>query len=108
MAQTGQWSLIEKDEEIGGTWWENAYPGCRVDNPSHLYSYSFFQRRDWPHHFSTRDVLLDYFRSFAAVHGLREHVQFETEVVAAVFSDATCRWTLELKHRHTGRSRRWC
>ena len=39
------------------------YPGCRVDNPNHNYSYSFAQRHDWPLHFSTQDVLLDYFRA---------------------------------------------
>ena len=36
--------VFEKDDEVGGTWWENTYPGCRVDNPSHNYSYSFAQR----------------------------------------------------------------
>ena len=41
------------------------YPGCRVDNPNHNYSYSFAQRHDWPFHFSTQDVLLDYFRRCA-------------------------------------------
>ncbi len=61
--------IIEKNAEVGGTWLENVYPGCRVDVPNHLYSYSFAQRRDWPQHFSTQSTLLDYFRSFA--RGLR-------------------------------------
>ena len=56
------------------------YPGCRVDNPNHNYSYSFAQRHDWPLHFSTQDVLLDYFRRCADAFGLREHIQFATEV----------------------------
>ena len=47
------------------------YPGCRVDNPNHNYSYSFAQRHDWPLHFSTQDVLLDYFRRCADAFGLR-------------------------------------
>ncbi len=45
------------------------YPGCRVDNPNHNYSYSFAQRHDWPFHFSTQDVLLDYFRRCADAFG---------------------------------------
>ena len=76
--------IIEKDDDVGGTWLENTYPGCRVDNPNHNYSYSFAQRHDWPLHFSTQDVLLDYFRSCADVFGLREHIRFATEVVSAV------------------------
>ena len=59
--------ILEKNDDVGGTWLENTYPGCRVDNPNHNYSYSFAQRHDWPFHFSTQDVLLDYFRHCADV-----------------------------------------
>src|SRR5690606_12484318 len=40
--------VVEKNADVGGTWLENTYPGCRVDNPTHNYSYSFAQRHDWP------------------------------------------------------------
>ena len=73
-------SILEKNDDVGGTWFENTYPGCRVDNPNHNYSYSFAQRHDWPFHFSTQDVLLDYFRRCADAFGLREHIRFGTEV----------------------------
>ena len=72
--------ILEKNDDVGGTWFENTYPGCRVDNPNHNYSYSFAQRHDWPFHFSTQDVLLDYFRRCADAFGLREHIRFATEV----------------------------
>ena len=72
--------IVEKDDDVGGTWLENTYPGCRVDNPNHNYSYSFAQRHDWPLHFSTQDVLLDYFRRCADAFGLRDHIRFGTEV----------------------------
>ena len=74
--------IVEKNDDVGGTWLENSYPGCRVDNPNHNYSYSFAQRHDWPLHFSTQDVLLDYFRRCADAFGLREHIRFGTEVVS--------------------------
>ena len=54
---------LEKNADVGGTWFENTYPGCRVDVPNHFYSYSFAQTPDWPQFFSTQDVLLDYFRA---------------------------------------------
>ena len=44
--------VLEKNDEVGGTWFENRYPGCRVDVPNHLYSYSFLQRTDWPQRFT--------------------------------------------------------
>ena len=71
--------VVEKNADVGGTWLENRYPGCRVDVPNHLYSYSFAQRDDWPQHFSTQEVLLDYFRRCADDLDLRDHIRFETD-----------------------------
>jgi len=89
--------VLEKDEDVGGTWFENTYPGCRVDNPNHNYSYSFAQRHDWPLHYSTQDVLLDYFRRCADELGLRDHIRFGTEVESASWSDDDHRWTVRAR-----------
>lgn len=86
--------VFEKSEEVGGTWLDNRYPGCRVDNPNHAYSYSFAQRHDWPNHYSTQPALLEYFCRFADHFGLRDHVRFATEVTAAEWSDERCVWTV--------------
>ena len=67
--------ILEKNDDVGGTWYENVYPGCRVDNPNHNYSYSFAQRHDWPYHFSTQDVLLDYFERCADTFALRDRIR---------------------------------
>ena len=88
--------VLEKNDDLGGTWYENAYPGCRVDNPNHNYSYSFAQRHDWPAHFSTQDVLHGYLDDCAEAFDLRRHIRFGTEVVAATWSDDDRRWTVEL------------
>ena len=40
-------TILDRAPEIGGTWFHNTYPGAACDVPSHLYSYSFAQRRDW-------------------------------------------------------------
>ena len=92
--------IVEKNTEVGGTWFENSYPGCRVDIPNHFYSYSFAQRIDWPLLFSTQDVLLEYFRECADRFGLRERIRFETEVTAAEWDDEACTWSLRLKTVH--------
>jgi 4-hydroxyacetophenone monooxygenase len=88
--------VLEKNDDVGGTWFENCYPGCRVDVSNLFYSYSFAQRNDWPDHFSPQGVLLDYFRSVADEHGLREVIRFGTEVTAIELDESTMRWTLQV------------
>lgn len=83
--------IVEKNENVGGTWYENRYPGCRVDSANHVYSYSF-RPEDWPQHFSSQPVLRDYFDRCATDYGLREHIRFNTEVQSARFDEATGHW----------------
>jgi 4-hydroxyacetophenone monooxygenase len=90
-------TIVEKNAEVGGTWFENQYPDCRVDNPSHLYSYSFEPNHDWPNHFSPQPVLLAYFKGVADKHGLRQHIRFETQVQEAVFDQADATWSVRTK-----------
>ena len=89
--------VIEKNDDVGGTWLENAYPGARVDVPNHFYSYSFAQRQDWPHRFSSQEVLLDYFRSCAKDFELVPNMRFGTEVTSARFDEPSASWTLTLR-----------
>ncbi len=90
--------IIEKNEEVGGTWFENNYPGARVDVPNAFYSYSFAQRTDWPKHFSTRDILVDYFRAVADEYGIRSSIRFRTEVVRADFDDERSAWSVQVRN----------
>jgi 4-hydroxyacetophenone monooxygenase len=95
--------VIEKNDDVGGTWLENTYPGARVDVSNAFYSYSFAQKVDWPKFFSPQDVLLEYFRDCADEYGVREHIRFSTEVESATFSDAHRTWTLQLRSPGGGR-----
>jgi 4-hydroxyacetophenone monooxygenase len=81
--------VLEKNDDVGGTWLENAYPGAGVDTPSHLYSYSFAPRR-WSTHFGKRDEVLAYLREVADGHDLRKVIRFGTEVASAEYRDQ--RW----------------
>lgn len=87
--------VVEKNADVGGTWLENTYPGCRVDSANHTYSYSF-RPQDWPQHFSGQEVLRDYFGETAKEYALREHIDFETEVTEARFDETTGRWNVSL------------
>lgn len=97
--------IVEKNADVGGTWLENTYPGCRVDSSNHVYSYSFAQRHDWPYHFSTQDVLLDYFRSCSERFGLRDRVSFHTEVEELSWLSDTSRWEISLRNTNSGARR---
>jgi len=54
------YTIVEKNDELGGTWYINRYPGCGVDTPNHSYSYSFGSRNPWTRYFCQREELLDY------------------------------------------------
>lgn len=89
-------TVYEKNDDVGGTWFENRYPGCRVDVANHLYSYSFAQTT-WPELFSSQEVLLDYFRRCADVFGVRQAIAFGTEVLGAAWDDVAGAWSLTVR-----------
>ena len=71
--------VLEKNADVGGTWYENTYPGAGVDTTSYLYSYSFFPRA-WSTHFGKRDEVQAYLLDFADALDLRRNIRFDTEV----------------------------
>jgi 4-hydroxyacetophenone monooxygenase len=91
-----QVEVIEKNPEVGGTWFENSYPGCRVDTENHSYSYSF-EPNAWPQHYSTQPVVLDYFKRIASKYNLRPHIRFETKVEEARFDETRAVWCVTLR-----------
>jgi len=89
--------VFEKNADVGGTWFENVYPGCRVDVPNHVYSYSFAQTSHWPHYNSTQPVLLDYFHTCAHELGVADVTSFGTEVIEAIWDDDERCWSVRVR-----------
>jgi cation diffusion facilitator CzcD-associated flavoprotein CzcO len=87
--------LLERAEDIGGTWRDNTYPGCRCDVPSHLYSFSFAPNPNWSSTFSPQPEILDYLRDVATRFGVLPHVRFNTELESASWDEPEARWQLE-------------
>lgn len=85
--------IFEKNEVLGGTWLENIYPGCGVDTPSHLYSYSF-SRREWSSYFGKRDEVLEYLNDVAESTKLSDLIRFSTEVIDARYDESRQRWSV--------------
>ncbi|MFD8497393.1 flavin-containing monooxygenase [Amycolatopsis sp. NPDC059657] len=79
--------LLEKADDIGGTWRDNSYPGCACDVPSHMYSYSFEPKADWSRAYSRQPEIWDYLKELTDKYGLREHIRFGEEVTSARWED---------------------
>ena len=90
-------TIVEKNAGPGGTWWENSYPGARVDVANHFYCYSFEPNNDWTHFFAEQYELQTYFADVMDEHGLARHVRWNTEVVAAEWSDHDGMWNVSLR-----------
>jgi len=91
--------VIEKNPDVGGTWFENIYPGCRVDSSNHAYSYSF-RPQDWPQFFSSQPILQQYFSDTSDEFGLTKHIRFNSEVTEARFDDTTGKWSITVKEEN--------
>jgi 4-hydroxyacetophenone monooxygenase len=87
-------TVIEKNDTVGGTWYENRYPGCAVDTPNHFYSYSFEPSHEWTHFYSKGDELHFYLEGCADKYDIRRHIRFDTEVESARFDEAAKLWRL--------------
>ena len=100
LSQAGvSYEILDKNADVGGTWFENTYPGCRVDSSNHIYSYSFEPNHHWPQHFSTQPILLEYFRGVAYRYDLRGKIAFETEVETLDWDEARALWKVTVRDK---------
>ena len=86
--------LIEKSNDVGGTWLANTYPGCGCDVASHFYSYSFALNPNWSRKFSMQPEIQKYFRSVAEQYRILNHVRFHCIVEQAAWDDDSKIWTV--------------
>jgi cation diffusion facilitator CzcD-associated flavoprotein CzcO len=87
--------VVDRADDLGGTWRDNSYPGLTCDVPSHLYSFSFRPWR-WSRRFPARDEILAYLRALVAERGLGPHLRFGCGVAAARFDERRAVWDLTL------------
>lgn len=86
--------MLEKDEEFGGTWRVNSYPGAACDIPSHLYSFSFAQNAHWSRLFPRQDELLAYTQRVVQDYALEPHLRLGHALQSAQFDEASGCWRL--------------
>jgi cation diffusion facilitator CzcD-associated flavoprotein CzcO len=84
--------ILEKAPDLGGTWFYNSYPGSACDVPSHLYSFSYAQRRDWSRLCSPQEEIHRYLHEVARAHGVDRLVECDSTVTACSWDQESCRW----------------
>ena len=89
--------ILEKNEDVGGTWWENTYPGAGVDTPNHAYSFSFGKSHRWSRYFAPQSEIHDYLSHKADEFAIRQNIRFNTEVVRVDWQAASQSWHLLTK-----------
>lgn len=94
-AGRGDYIVLERDTEVGGTWHANSYPDCACDVPSYLYSFSFAPNPDWKHTFSRQPQILEYLKTVARKYDLYRKIRFQTPLSAAAWDDGRGLWVLE-------------
>jgi cation diffusion facilitator CzcD-associated flavoprotein CzcO len=93
--------IIEKCEDVGGTWLVNTYPGCGCDVGSHFYSYSFALNPDWSQKFSLRSEIQSYFRNVAEKYNIIPHIVFKSTVEKAQWIESKQHWEVTVKDQST-------
>lgn len=86
--------IIEKSEDVGGTWYENRYPGCACDVPAHLYSFSFERNPGWTRMFAGQQEIWQYLRDCAKRYGLTPHIRFKTRFCEGAWDEAAGCWRI--------------
>ena len=93
--------LLEGDDDLGGTWYRNRYPGCRFDSESYTYGYSFSRELldewHWQERFSPQPENLKYLNFVADKFNLRQHMRFNTYVEALAWDEDACLWHLTVR-----------
>jgi cation diffusion facilitator CzcD-associated flavoprotein CzcO len=84
--------ICERNESVGGTWFEHTYPGCACDIPTHLYSYSFARNPSWTRLFPRQEEILDYVRDTAERYGVTPHIRLGTEMEHARWDERERLW----------------
>ena len=88
--------IVEKNAGPGGTWWENRYPGARVDVGSHQYCYSFEPADHWSEFYCQQPELREYFTAIVDKYDLRPHCRFNTAVTKLRWDDGSSDWSIDL------------
>ena len=97
------YEIVEKNADLGGTWFNNRYPGCGVDTPNHSYSFSFGTRNKWTRYFAQRKEIHDYLSKVSREYDVTSHMRFETKLTSTRWDETAKRWVSTLEDSNGAR-----
>ncbi|EXJ67384.1 uncharacterized protein A1O5_09397 [Cladophialophora psammophila CBS 110553] len=89
--------IYDKNDEVAGTWWENRYPGCACDIPSHIYQFQWALNPYWSHYYVGAAEILQYFRDVVDKHDLCKYMKLSHEVLGASWDSTKVKWIVTVK-----------
>lgn len=95
-------TIYDTNEELGGTWLVNTYPGVACDVPAHIYTFPFEPNPDWSAFYASGGEILDYFRRTVEKYGLARDVKCGHRVQYAKFDDESGKWSLKVGRTREG------
>ncbi|ODN02459.1 Baeyer-Villiger monooxygenase [Orchesella cincta] len=96
-------TIFDSNNEVGGTWLVNTYPGCCCDVPSHLYSFSFAPKNDWSSFYAPQSEILEYLKDIVVKNNLYFNINFNTTVNRMIWKETTAQWFVEYSHNGSDR-----
>ncbi|KEF54822.1 uncharacterized protein A1O9_09264 [Exophiala aquamarina CBS 119918] len=95
-------AIYEKNDNVGGTWYENRYPGCACDIPAHAYTYSWEGNPNWSRFYVERPEIFAYIESCAVKWGCMKYIKFQHRVVEARWSESEKGWHVKVENQSEG------
>ncbi|KAL3455430.1 hypothetical protein BJX64DRAFT_297637 [Aspergillus heterothallicus] len=90
--------VYERNADLGGTWLENRYPGCKCDIPAHNYAYSFAPNPAWPNYYATSEQIHAYMHDVADRYGCKQYIRYRHAIKSAVWNEEKAKWALEVEN----------
>ncbi|KAF5226916.1 hypothetical protein FANTH_14940, partial [Fusarium anthophilum] len=94
-------TIYEKNEDVGGTWLVNRYPGVACDVPAHIYTFSFKPNPDWSSFYATGPEIWGYIKKTTKKYNLDKRVQFQSNVISSIWDDQKGKWKLKVNQNGT-------
>ncbi|KAJ0418904.1 hypothetical protein BJY00DRAFT_324681 [Aspergillus carlsbadensis] len=89
--------IYERNEDLGGTWLENRYPGCKCDIPAHNYAYSFAPNPNWPNYYATAQQIHEYMHGVADKYDCNRYIKYQHAIKGAVWDEEDAKWELSVQ-----------
>ncbi|TFK83066.1 FAD/NAD(P)-binding domain-containing protein [Polyporus arcularius HHB13444] len=95
-------TIYEKSAGVGGTWYNNRYPGVACDIPAHCYQFSFEDKRDWSSFYAPGHEIQQHLQDVVDKYKLMRYIKLRHEMVHARYDEATCKWHVRIRRPKAG------